>query len=131
MLRKDAAMEFVLDAGSVLKTATTQLVVLAACDTRGVSSMPRGRDGGGWSGGTGLVSLANGLQHAGAQQVIGALRPIDDAATQVFMVDLHRALRDGKTAAEALQVAQLASVESEDPARRTPRVWAAFQLLGR
>ena len=56
---------------------------------------------------------------------------IDDAATQVFMVDLHRALRDGKTAAEALQVAQLASVESEDPARRTPRVWAAFQLLGR
>jgi CHAT domain-containing protein len=116
---------------------TAQLVVLAACDTRGVSTASRGRDGRdrrdgrGWSGGTGLASLANGLQHAGAQQVIGALWPIDDAATQAFMVDLHRALRDGKTAAEALQAAQAASVESEDPARRTPRVWAAFQLLGR
>lgn len=109
---------------------TAQLVVLAACDTRGVSTAPRGT-GRGWSGGTGLVSLANGLQDAGAQQVIGALWPIDDAATQSFMVDLHRALRDGKTAAEALQAAQVASIESEDPARRTPRVWAAFQLLGR
>jgi CHAT domain-containing protein len=113
---------------------SAQLVVLAACDTRGVSTASRGRegrDGRGWSGGTGLASLANGLQDAGAQQVIGALWPIDDAATQAFMVDLHRALRDGKTAAEALQAAQVASVESEDPARRTPRVWAAFQLLGR
>ncbi len=108
---------------AALQLKQTRLVVLAACDTRG--SAGTGRESSGWA------SLASALHAAGAQQVIGAAWPIDDAATQIIMQDVHRALRDGTQPAEALRSAQLNSIHAADPARRSPRVWAAFQLMGR
>lgn len=108
----------------------TRLVVLAACDTRGEHIVRTQTTRGGEAVGSGLQSLANAFRSAGAQHVIGAAWAIDDAATTAFMARLHASLRAGVPPAFALREAQLESVRSQDPARRTPRVWAAFQLLG-
>ncbi len=106
----------------------TALVVLAACDTRGGvragASNNTSRFGGG------MLSLASAFREAGAKHVIGASWAIDDQATAAIMEQLHVALRGGATPAHALREAQLAGLRSQDPTRRSPRVWAAFQLLG-
>lgn len=96
-------------------------VVLAACETVVA----------GESGGSGFDSLAGAFLDAGAASVIGATAPIDDRTTQQFVRFLHVALARGAGAAEALQSAQLAAMQSDDPALRSPRTWAVFHLLGR
>ncbi len=104
---------------AALPLPNTALVVLAACDTRASGNAAGG-----------LQSLAHALRSAGARHVLGAAWPIDDAATAVLMARFHAALRDGQPVAVALRIAQLESLRSPDPALRSPRVWAAFQLLG-
>jgi len=117
--------------GSQLAASTfprTRLVVLAACDTRGqgravVSAVNT-------SSSYGMQSLANAFVAAGVQHVIGAAWEIDDGATTAIIEQLHLSLRAGAAPARALREAQLTGLRSQDPTRRSPRVWAAFQLLG-
>ncbi len=104
----------------------TQLVVLAACDTRGGTSASAATS----RFGSGMLSLASAFREAGAKYVIGASWAIDDEATAVMMERLHVSLRAGASPANALREAQLAALRSPDPTLRSPRVWAAFQLLG-
>lgn len=111
-----------------------RLVVLAACDTRGGSTVQAAGSGavratrGTLS--AGLESLGSSFREAGAEQVIGAAWPIHDRATAGFMQQFYIALRAGADPVRALQQAQQGSLRSTDPILRSPRVWAAFQLLG-
>ncbi|HEY0928576.1 MAG TPA: CHAT domain-containing protein [Gemmatimonas sp.] len=98
-----------------------ELIILAACDTRVASVTPT----------SGLESLAGVLHRAGVGNVIAAGWPVDDDATALLMQRLHEALRAGLPPAAALRRAQLEMRRDPDPARNTPFVWSAFQLLVR
>ena len=102
------------------RLARAPLVVLGACE---VGSGSTGRLGG-------FDSIAGAFLGAGASYVIAALWPVDDAPTERLMHFLHDALRAGSSPAESLRQAQLKAVRSQDPALNTPRVWAAFQIMG-
>ncbi len=108
------------DAFRTISLANVNLIVLAACETRGTPMDAAGA----------FESLAGAMRHAGAGAVIGATRAIDDAATRYIMEALHRELRAGVAPAQALQRAQQRSIKSADPVLRAPATWAAFQLLG-
>ena len=96
------------------------LVVLGACDA-GVGTV--GTFGG-------FDSIAGAFLAAGARSVIGAAWPVEDEPTGSLMLVLHAALHAGASPADALRQAQLSALHSTDPALRSPRVWAAFQLMG-
>jgi hypothetical protein len=96
------------------------LMILSACDTRGASS----------GAGGGFDSLAGAVRAAGVRQVIAASWPVDDRETAAFMISLHQHLRSGSNPAEAMQAVQINSLRSSSTTQRTPRAWAAFQLLG-
>jgi predicted amidohydrolase len=53
---------------------------------------------------------------------------VDDAAIANFFEQFYRYLREKRTTAEALQMAQLAMLETADTA--APYYWAAFSLIG-
>lgn len=97
-----------------------RLVVLSACWTA--------RGHGGRSGG--FAGLTGALIGAGAGGVVGSLWRVDDDLTRVVMVEFHRAYRRSGDAAGALRAAQLHVLQSTDPARRLPAVWAAFRYVG-
>jgi hypothetical protein len=98
----------------------TRLVVLSACESTGSSEGLLG----------GFDSLAGAFLNAGARNVIGAAWPVDDSPTAVLMQAVHQAMREGHSPAKALRGAQLDAIRSNDPALNSPRVWAAFQLMG-
>ncbi|ESQ10899.1 MAG: CHAT domain-containing protein [Thiohalocapsa sp. PB-PSB1] len=91
-------------------------MVLSACQTaEGDDRTPLGLTG---------VAL-----QSGARGAIGALWPVDDAATQLIMRRLYENLRDpGATKGRALQQAQLALLR--EPAWTEPYYWAPFILVG-
>jgi len=72
------------------------LVVLAACDT-GQSAVPPGDE---------LIGLSATLLALGATNVIASVAPIPDAETAPLMIELHRRLAAGDSAASALAQAQ-------------------------
>lgn len=88
----------------------TELVFLAGCDSAG-------------HGGT--QSLAGQLNALGAQHVIAALWPVDDAATRAFAVATHRAVARGLS--PELALAQAVQTLQHQPVFAAPRHWAAFQ----
>jgi CHAT domain-containing protein/tetratricopeptide (TPR) repeat protein len=77
--------------------ATTDLVVLSACDT-GV---------GGDVAGEGLIGLTRAFQYAGAKGVVATLWPITDQATSRIMQRLHANIVAGKRPSDALREAQI------------------------
>lgn len=97
-----------------------QLVVLAGCDTRGFPLNDQG----------GFDSLAGAFLSAGAAAVIGSGWRVDDASTATLMQWLHAALLSGQAPADALRSAQVAAIRSTNPTMRSPRMWAAFQVMG-
>jgi hypothetical protein len=98
----------------------TRLVILSACETSSGSRSAL----------SGFDSFAGVLLDAGAGAVIGTEWPVEDAATAELMTMLHRALLAQRAPDDALRDAQLAALHSQSPALRSPRVWAAFQLMG-
>ncbi len=96
------------------------LVILGACDAGGGSDGLFG----------GFDSLAGAFLGGGASRVIAASWPVDDLPTGQFMQLLHNSLRAGAPPAESLRLAQVMALQSKDPALNTPRVWAAFQIMG-
>jgi hypothetical protein len=117
-----AASDSTIDATQIGKIglARPSLVVLAGCETRGFAL----------SRFAGFDSLAGAFLAAGAQSVIGAGWAVDDASTAIVMQRLHEALQAGQSPAEALRAAQVAAIRSANPAVRSPRTWAAFQIMG-
>lgn len=102
------------------KLVHAPLVVLGACEMGSGTTGPLG----------GFDSVAGALLDAGASHVISALWPVDDAPTATLLQLLHAALKAGLPPPAALQRAQLQSLRSKDPTLSTPRVWAAFQIMG-
>ncbi len=91
-------------------------VVLSACDT----GLAAGGDG------EEHVGLVRAFLSAGAARVMATLWPVDDATTAAFMRDFYAALREGRSAAQALRDAQLRR-RAEQP---HPFFWSAFALHG-
>jgi CHAT domain-containing protein/tetratricopeptide (TPR) repeat protein len=98
----------------------TRLLVLGACSTAG----------GRISVGEGVSSLARPFLGAGIPAVIASLSPVEDSAAARLLVELHRHLTAGASAAGALRSAQLASLRSMDRQFRSPAAWGWFELLG-
>jgi CHAT domain-containing protein len=111
-----------------LRLDRTRLVVLAACDT-GDEYIP---------GSEGVTSLARAFLAAGVPTVVASLWSVDDKETSVLFDAFHQAWASRRDAVaegardpvDALRAAQLAMIHSSQPADRSPRAWAAFEVLG-
>lgn len=98
----------------------TRLVVLSACRTLRSRS---GRSGG-------FAGLSGALLGARVGGVVGSLWEVNDQRTRPLMQAFHEEYEESKDAALALQAAQIRMLESKDPARNSPSVWAGFRYTG-
>jgi CHAT domain-containing protein/tetratricopeptide (TPR) repeat protein len=98
---------------------SAETVVLSACQT-GLGKEIKGE---------GLVGLARGFLHAGAQRVVASLWEVDDLATAELMQRFYRGmLQDGLRPAAALRAAQLELLRQ--PRWSAPYFWSAFVTQG-
>ncbi|HEX5870522.1 MAG TPA: CHAT domain-containing protein, partial [Longimicrobium sp.] len=98
-----------------------RLVVLSACRT--VRSGPS-RAGG-------FTGLSGALLAAGAGAAVGSTWEVDDRFTAALMTRFHAEYQRRGDGPRALRDAQLALLQSPDPALRTPAAWAGFRYAGR
>ena len=123
---------------------SANLVTLSACET-GLGSMDDGDE---------LVGLSRAFLYAGTRAVIVSLWKVDDISTSMLMTKFHQYVKEGRSAVEALSMAQRAMMESEfetsdsrgedlewdssikesiqqgNKYREHPYYWAAFVLIG-
>jgi len=98
----------------------TRLVVLSACSSvQGKASQSEGS-----------LSLAFPFLAAGIPAVIGSLWDVDDRSAEEFMEILHGRLHDGLSAAQSLRESQLSFINAPCHERRSPLLWAGFELIG-
>jgi CHAT domain-containing protein len=99
--------------------APVDLVVLSACQT-GLGKDIRGE---------GLIGLTRGFMYAGATSVVASLWKVEDEATAELMKIFYtEMLKNGKTPAEALRLAQ--NSIRQRPPWSAPHYWAGFTLQG-
>ena len=99
--------------------APVDLVVLSACQT-GLGKDIRGE---------GLIGLTRGFMYAGATSVVASLWKVEDEATAELMKRFYtEMLKNGKTPAEALRLAQ--NSIRQEPGWSAPHYWAGFTLQG-
>ncbi len=110
-----------LTVAEIQKAAFDQrpLVVLSGCNTATVGASR-----------SSVSSLAAAFLAAGAPNVIGTLRNVDDSDASAFGRLLHHELAQDKSAAAALRSAQLQMLYSADLRLRKPACWASFQTYG-
>lgn len=101
-----------------LRFTNQPLVVLSACETG------LGRR----AGGDEIEGFIRAFLFAGAGAVAATLWPIDDRASSELMQSFFESLQAGKSAAEALQQAQLHMLK--DPRFAAPYYWAGFSVTG-
>ena len=99
--------------------ANTNLVVLSACQTN-VGKLSLGDE---------VVGMNRAFLYAGTPAVIASLWSVDDEATGLLMERFFTHLRDGMSAAEALQKAQQ-ELRQQRADYSHPYYWAAFSLTG-
>jgi CHAT domain-containing protein len=92
------------------------LVMLSACET-GLGSVSSGDD---------VVGLTRGFLYAGAQNVVGSLWEVDDAATAELSKLMYAAMKRGLPVSKALSEAQ----EQLMKKKAHPFFWAAFLNSG-
>jgi CHAT domain-containing protein len=112
----------VLYAGDILKQRfpRTRLVVLASCNTAaGKISRTEG-----------VESLARPFLAAGVPSVVASLWRVEDQVTADFFVRFYRHLARGLNVADALQAAQVDSLNSGVAEAADPRTWAGFEAIG-
>ncbi|MFG6439996.1 CHAT domain-containing tetratricopeptide repeat protein [Roseateles sp. LKC17W] len=105
----------------------TDLVVLSGCDTAQGSLLA----------GEGLIGFAYALNVAGNRNLLATLWPVSDAGGAQFVVAFLRRLRalptelPGAAAiTHALATTKRAFAAHPDPRLNSPRVWAAYTLIG-
>jgi len=99
----------------------TRLAVLSACQT-GIDRNFAGE---------GAVSIARPFLAAGVTLVVASLWPVDSNSTSDLMIRFHRNRKHGKhSTVEALRLAQLELLTSEDSRHRQPYHWAPFVVMG-
>jgi len=100
-----------------------RLVVLSACQTAlgagALADVPAGDD---W------VGLVEAFLYAGAGHVLATLWPVADRTTAAFMTHFYREVAAGDGEAEALAVAQRATLRNSTTS--DPFYWAGFTLSG-
>ncbi len=94
-----------------------EIVTLSACET-GLNKIFAGDE---------ILGLARGFLSAGADSLILSLCTVHDEATTNLMKDLYTELQTGKSAAEALRIAQCRFIERGVH----PYFWSPFALIGR
>jgi len=99
-----------------------ELVVLSAC---GTAEAVRPRTALGMA-----TTLAGPFLAAGVPQVIGSQWPVGDDATRLFFTVFHHRLAQGGGTAPALRATKLELLRSGRDDLASPRVWAAFVLVG-
>jgi CHAT domain-containing protein len=104
-----------------LSLSNMQVVVLSACSTLGRRTSRTGLAGG----------LAYSFLRAGAPATVSTLWDVGDAESPELLVELHRRIAAGESAAEALRESQLAALRSPRPELRAPYAWAGFVYTGR
>ncbi|MBS1796208.1 MAG: CHAT domain-containing protein [Acidobacteria bacterium] len=97
----------------------SELVVLSACRT-GLGRQVRGE---------GVIGLTRGFMYAGSRRVAASLWKVQDDATAELMTEFYRSvLRDGRSPAAAMRLAQLAMLKKTQFG--APFYWAAFVHYG-
>ncbi len=97
-----------------------KLIVLNACNTL-LGKQEQGE---------GVMSLARGFFHSGAESVVSSLWNVDDKATAKIMDTFYAHLKNGKSKATALRNAKLAYLKNHSLSERAPYYWASLVLLG-
>lgn len=106
---------------SALRLDSTELVVLSGCDTaRGANEA-----------GEGLLGLRRAFQSAGARQVVSSLWPVDDAATQQWMLRFYQA-RLQRGVVQAVRTASAAELRARRASSQSthPFYWGGFVASG-
>ena len=101
----------------IQKPLRADLVTISACYGAGTRAYS----------GEGLVGLSWAFLRAGAHNVIGALWDVSDASTPQLMDQMYLEIGKGKRPEEALRIAKLTLLHSNN-AFRNPFYWAPFQL---
>ncbi len=94
-----------------------EMVVLSGCAT-GLNVVTPGDE---------LMGLVRGLLQAGAQSLVLSLWDVHDDSTKEFMVEFYTQLQQGRSKAEAMQIASVSLRER----RPHPYHWAPFLLIGK
>ena len=103
-----------------LRLGAGSTVVLSACNS-----------GRGKIRAEGVVGLARGFLFAGAAATVVSLWRVDDESTAALMKEMYKHLKDGRTTAQALQLAMLHLLNGPADSRwRRPLYWAAFLVVG-
>ncbi|HST60545.1 MAG TPA: CHAT domain-containing protein, partial [Longimicrobium sp.] len=112
----------ILRAGEIaeLRLSNVQVVVLSACS----SLNPRPSRTGA------ITGLAYSFLRAGAPATVSTLWDVEDGVTTELLIGFHRRMAAGTPAAEALRLAQIQALRSDDPEASDPRAWAAFIYTG-
>ncbi len=114
----------VIDAEHLLKElqlTKTRLAVLSACSSAG--GTPVGAEG--------LAPLVRPFVAAGVPGVVGTLWNVSDSrATVDLLVHFHEQYRQGRDAAQALQLAQQEMIADPLESQHAAWAWSAFQMYG-
>ena len=94
------------------------LVTLSACGTA------TGQDNPTWS----VASLAQAFHLAGAGTLVASLWDVDDGSTRDLMLGFYRNLKQGKSKAEAMRLAQIQLIKSSKYS--DPYYWSGFTVIG-
>jgi CHAT domain-containing protein len=104
-----------------LQLTKTRLAILSACSSAG--GTPVGAEG--------LAPLVRPFVAAGVPGVVGTLWNVSDSlATEDLLVRFHQHYRDGRDAAQALQLAQQEMIAHPSKAHSAAWAWSAFQMYG-
>lgn len=94
---------------------TIELLVLSACQTAKGNKRS-------------ALGIAGIAAQAGARSTVATLWRVDDNSTALLMKEFYKELKDGKTKADALRLAQLSLLSNPDYSH--PYYWAGFLLIG-
>ncbi|WP_299135136.1 CHAT domain-containing tetratricopeptide repeat protein [uncultured Tenacibaculum sp.] len=96
------------------------LVVLSACETN-IGELKQGE---------GVLNLARGFFHSGANAVVSSTWKINDASSSYIMKEFYTNLRNKQSKTEALNNAKRAYLKNHSLSEQSPYYWASFVLIG-
>ncbi|RBW58020.1 hypothetical protein DS884_09095 [Tenacibaculum sp. E3R01] len=96
------------------------LVVLSACETN-IGELKQGE---------GVLNLARGFFHSGANAVVSSTWKINDASSSFIMKEFYINLKDKQSKSEALNNAKRAYLKKHSLSEQSPYYWASFVLIG-
>ncbi|WP_299135138.1 CHAT domain-containing protein [uncultured Tenacibaculum sp.] len=96
------------------------LVVLSACETN-IGELKQGE---------GVLNLARGFFHSGANAVVSSTWKINDASSSYIMKEFYTNLKNKQSKSEALNNAKRTYLKNHSLSEQSPYYWASFVLIG-